>query len=101
MFLLFLALGLSRRLTDQHLFVAVISAILAMANAASGMILRWKIQLACAVVWWATVVASSFGSDAQSIMVFLVAIFLCQIVFGIYGMITEAQARNRRGLIHA
>jgi hypothetical protein len=95
MFLLFLALGLSGRLTDQHLFVAVMSAILGMANAASGLILRWKIQLACAVVWWVTTLASCFGSDAQSIIVFLVAIFLCQIVFGIYGMIAEVQVRKR------
>ena len=50
MFLLFLALGLSGRLTDQHLFVAVISAILGMANGASALILRWKVQFACAVV---------------------------------------------------
>jgi hypothetical protein len=95
MFLLFLALGLSGRLTDLHLFVAVMSAILGMANAASGLILRWKIQLACAVVWWVTVLATCFGSDAQSIVVFLVAIFLCQIVFGIYGMIAEVQVRKR------
>jgi hypothetical protein len=101
MFLLFLALGLSGRLTDQHLFVAVISAILGMANAASGLILRWKIQLACAVVWWVTAVATCFGSDAQSIIVFLIAIFLCQIVFGIYGMIADAGERKQRGRVHA
>ena len=29
-------------------------------------------------------------------IVFLVAIFLCQIVFGIYGMIAEAQGRKPR-----
>jgi hypothetical protein len=101
MFVLFLALGLSGRLSDQHLFVALISAILGMANGASGLILRWKMQLGCAVVWWVTVVATCFGSDAQSIIVFLIAIFLCQIVFGIYGMIAEVQVRKRRGLIHA
>lgn len=101
MFVLFLALGFSGRLIDEHLFVAVISAILGMANAASGLILRWKIQLACAVVWWATVVATSFANDAQSVVVFLVAIFLCQIAFGIYGMIAEVQVRKRRGLSHA
>jgi hypothetical protein len=101
MFLLFLALGLSGRLTDQHLFVAVISAILGMANGASALILRWKVQLACAVVWWVAAVATCFGTDAQSMIVFLVAIFLCQIVFGIYGVIAEAQARKRRGPIHA
>jgi hypothetical protein len=38
MFALFLALGLSGRLIDQHLFVAVLSAILGMANGASALI---------------------------------------------------------------
>jgi hypothetical protein len=101
MFLLFPALGLSGRLTDQHLFVAVISAILGMANGASALILRWKVQFACAVVWWVAAVATCFGSDAQSTIVFLVAIFLCQILFGIYGVIAEAQERKRRVPIHA
>jgi hypothetical protein len=99
MFLLFVALGWSGRLSDEHLFLAVISAILGMANAASGLILQWKAQFACAVVWWATVVVACFGSDAQTTIGFLVAIFLCQIVFGIYGMIAEL--RQRRRLIHA
>jgi hypothetical protein len=101
MFVLFLALGLSGRLTDQHLFLAVVAAILGMANGASGLILRWKIQFACAVVWWAAAVAACFGSDTQSTIVFVVAIFLCQIVFGIYGAIAEAQERKRSAPIHA
>lgn len=100
MFLLFLALGLSGRLTD-HLFVAVISAILGMANGASALILRWRVQFACAVVWWVAAVTTCFGTDAQSMIVFLVAIFLCQIVFGVYGVISEAQERKPRVPIHA
>jgi hypothetical protein len=101
LFLLFLALSLSGRLNDQHLFVAVTSAILGMANGASALILRWKVQFTCAVVWWAAAVAACFGGDAQSTIVFLAAIFLCQIVFGIYGMIAEAPRHQRRGPIHA
>jgi hypothetical protein len=101
MFLLFGALGLSGRLTDPHLFVAVISAILGMANGASGLILRWKVQFACAIVWWVAAVATCFGAPEQSMIVFLVAIFLCQIVFGIYGVIGDARLRKRRGPIHA
>ena len=79
----------------------MISAILGLANGASALILRWKVQLACAVVWWVAAAATCFGSDAQSMIVFLVAIFLCQIVFGIYGVIAEAQVRKRRDPIHA
>ncbi|MGB6690098.1 MAG: hypothetical protein WBE76_19850 [Terracidiphilus sp.] len=102
MFVLFLALGLSGRLADGHLFVAVASAILGMANGASALILRWKVQFACALVWWVAAAASCFGSEMQSWVVFLVAIFFCQIVFGIYGMIAEARERKRRnGPAHA
>jgi hypothetical protein len=101
MFLLFLALGLSGRLTDQHLFAAVTSAILGMANGASGLILRWKVQFVCAAVWWVAAIGACFGTDSQGAIVFLVAIFLCQIAFGIYGVIAEAQERKRSGPIHA
>ena len=87
--------------TRHNLFVAVVSAILGMANTDSGLILRWKVQFACAVVWWVAAVATCFDNDAKSTIVFLVAIFLCQIVFGIYGVIAEAQERKRRGPIHA
>ena len=98
MFLLFAALGWTGRLMDQHVFVAVISALLGVANGASALILRWKLQLACAIVWWATAAASCFGTDAQCTAVFLVATFLCQIVFGLYGVIGEAHKRKRRPL---
>lgn len=100
MFLLFLALSTSGRLTDQHVFVAVISAMLGIANGASALILRWKVQFVCAILWWVAALATCFGTAAQSMFVFLVAIFLGQIVFGAYGTIAEAQKRKRRGPIH-
>jgi hypothetical protein len=101
MCLLFPALGLTGRLTDQHVFVAVISAILGMANGASALIIRWKVQFACAAVWWLATVAACFGTEVESTRVFLVAIFLCHIVFGIYAVIAEAQEHKRRGPVHA
>jgi hypothetical protein len=99
MFLLFVPLGFSGRLTDLHIFFAAISAILGMANGASGLILRWKAQLACAVVWWITAAATCFGTDRQSTIIFVLAVFLCQIVFGIYGVAAKAQKSGN--LIHA
>lgn len=101
MFLLFMSLGFSGRLTDQHVFMAVISAILAFGNGASALLLRWKGQLACALVWWIAAVATCFGSVRQSTVVFLIAIFLGQIVFGLYGMASEASARKGRNAAHA
>ena len=103
-FILLLCLGLSGH-GDFHVFVAIISAMLGMANATSGMVLRWKMQFASAVVWWAAAITACFTSDKLTIVAFLVAIFFCQIVFGIYCMIAESrklQARSaRQGASHA
>lgn len=101
MFLLFMSLGFSGRLTDLHVFMALMSAILGLANGASGLLLRWKGQIVCALVWWIAAVATCFGSVRQSTAVFLIAIFLGQIVFGLYGMASEASARKARNAAHA
>jgi hypothetical protein len=100
MFVLFMALGWSRKLADYQIFVAIVAAMLGTANAASGMILKWKLQCACALVWWAATVASCFGTARQSAITLLVATFFCQIVFGSYMMIAEARQR-RQGASHA
>jgi len=99
MFILLFSMGMSGR-GDQQVFVAVIAAMLGTSNAASAMLLRWKQQFACAVVWWAAAVASCFGTVTQSSIALLVAIFLCQIVFGSYAMFCEAR-RNKQGASHA
>ncbi|HEY1895202.1 MAG TPA: hypothetical protein VGG62_02970 [Terracidiphilus sp.] len=95
MLLLFPALSISRRI-DEHGFVAIVAAVLAIANGASGMILKWRMQMACAVVWWLTSVAACFGSQAQLTAVFLGALFLCQIAFGAYAMILESRRKQNR-----
>jgi hypothetical protein len=95
MFVLFMALGSSGRLVDYHVFVAIAAAMLGTANATSSMILKWKVQFGCALVWWVAAVVSCFGTASQSSMTFLVAIFLCQIVFGSYMMIREARQRSK------
>jgi hypothetical protein len=64
------------------------------------MILKWKVQFGCALVWWAATIVSCFGTLSQSSITFLVAIFLCQIVFGSYMMIVEAR-QHRQVAPHA
>jgi len=90
---------------EQHVMVAVIAIMLGMANATSSFILRWKPQFACALIWWAAGVVSLFGTIDQSTIAFLVAIFLCQIVFGAYMMFRESRERNaherKSGAAHA
>jgi hypothetical protein len=100
MFVLLDALGFSGRMTDWHIFAAVASTLVGTANATSSIILKWKLQFACALVWWAAAVVSCFGTGRQSSIAFLTAIFLCQIAFGVYLMIREARAR-RQGATHA
>lgn len=100
MFALLLPLGLSGR-ADQQVCVAVVVTLLGTANAASGILLKWKAQMACAVVWWLAATASLFGTVTQSSIAFLVAIFFCQIVFGIYAMILESRAQRRQGAANA
>jgi hypothetical protein len=101
MFLLFLSLGMTGRLADARLFIAVAAAMLGMANATSALVLRWKVQFGSAIIWWAAAVTACFVTETLAGIVFLVAIFLCQIVFGIYGMIREGRAKARRGGVHA
>jgi hypothetical protein len=101
MFVLFFVLGASGRLTDQRLFAALACAMLGTANGASAILLRWKVQLACAIVWWAAVVGTSLGTETESLVMFLVAIFVCQIAFGIYGTIAQSRKNHPRVPVHA
>jgi hypothetical protein len=98
-FLFFVCLGFSGRF-EMHVFVAIVATMLGTANATSSLVLKWKMQFACAVVWWATVVAACFGSDAILMGAFVAAIFICQIVFGIYGMIADSR-KPKSGAVHA
>jgi hypothetical protein len=104
MFLFCLCESLSHRL-DLQTFVAAVSAMLGTANAACSMILRWKVQFVCALAWWASAASVPFCSENHTQAVFLTAIFLCQIVFGAYMMLSEARERKalagKSGAAHA
>jgi hypothetical protein len=99
MFIVLFSLGYSGRM-DLPIFVAVICGMLGSVNAASSVILKWKLQFACALVWWATTIYACFGKGHYLMTVFVAAIFFCQIVFGIYLMIIEAR-RRQQGAAHA
>ncbi len=101
LFILLMALGWSGRLTDARLAIAIATAMLGIANLASSIILRWKAQFASAFVWLVASVAVCYVADNAVIPVFVGAIFLCQIVFGFYGMLCETRMRKLRGASHA
>jgi uncharacterized membrane protein YfcA len=93
LFVFCLSAGIARRI-DLQTFVAAVGAMLGTANAASSLILKWKAQFLCAIVWWTAAAVSCFVSVTQSSIVFLTAIFLAQIVFGVYMMLSEARERK-------
>jgi hypothetical protein len=101
MFILFEALGFSGHMRDARIFLACAPAMLGLANVACGLALKWRAELACGLVWWTAAVIACFGSPNAAVDAFLAAIFLCQIVFGIYAMILESRRRKQNGAAHA
>jgi hypothetical protein len=96
------ALAISGRVADGRGSIAVVCALLGMANGASGLVLKWRLQIVCACVWWVASIAACFGSEMQVMVVFMVAIFFCQVVFGIACMVAEArEARAAKDGAHA
>ncbi|MGD0730521.1 MAG: hypothetical protein ABR956_04600 [Terracidiphilus sp.] len=81
--------------STSNLVVAIIGTLLGTANAASSIILKWKLQFACALAWWALAVIASLGTTRQAFIALLVALFFCQIVFGGYAMWCEARERRQ------
>ncbi len=100
LFVVLMGLSISGRYEAQ-LYVAIVGAMLAVANGASGIVLKWKMQMACAVVWLGMALAACFLTEGQAGVLFLAAIFFCQIVFGVYLMILEFRRRSQRGAVHA
>jgi hypothetical protein len=90
----FPALGISGRLLDPHIFITMACTMLGMANGAAGIVLKWRLQIASACVWWVAGVVACFGSEMQALVVFMVAIFFCQIVFGIVCMVSESRGKK-------
>jgi len=86
---------------EPHAFLAIVGGILGLANFASSMILRWRAQLFCALVWWVEALSACFLSEQKAGWAFLIATFLGQIVFGIYAMLLESRQRHQHGVVHA
>lgn len=95
LFLVLFAFGLSGHMNSLQIFVAIVSAHLGLVNGASGMLLRWRAQLGCAVVWWISSVVACFITAEQSNYLLMFDVLLCQILFGIYAMAREQKAQKR------
>ena len=84
---------------DPHVVSAGIEILLGLANLISSMTLRWRPQLAVALIWWAAGICSFYLSDAMVLPIFVGATLICQIGFGLYLIVLEA--RDQKRLAHA
>lgn len=89
---------------SSQVLIAGIEVILGLVNLASGIILCWWMQKICGYLWTGFAAASFFVSDQIAGYLFLAAIFLCNILFGLYLMFTEmrsTRANTASGTAHA
>ena len=91
MLVFFLAIVYSRSMVAPNVQTALLATMLGTSNAACALLLRWKQQFACAVIWWAAAVVCCFGTSTLTMIGFMTATFLCWIVFGIYVTIRQSQ----------
>jgi hypothetical protein len=70
-------------------YIAAIFMTIGLAHAASAIILRWPVQGAVAVLWWAGGLACFFLSGIWYLVIFGVEMFFGMILFGLYAMMLE------------
>ncbi|HUJ16237.1 MAG TPA: hypothetical protein VL284_20775 [Thermoanaerobaculia bacterium] len=75
-------------------FALAILAIHGLANFASAIILRWRLQLAVAATWWLAAVAVAMTAPAATFWIVVTAILLGDGVWGAY--LIELERRRRR-----
>jgi len=79
---------------EIHTFLAAVEAFLGLANCASALILRWRLQFLVALVWWVSAVATCFASAAMVMPILIADTLLCLIGFGLYLMYCERRDRR-------
>lgn len=77
---------------SSQMLIAGVEVILGLINLASGFILRWWTQQLCGCLWTGFAAASFFLSEQTVGLLFLAAIFVCNILFGLYLMMMEMRS---------
>ena len=77
----------------------VLFVLLGCAYAASGHVLRWRLQQGCALLWWGAGIALLYLSGMGQHAVFAAAVLVGMVLLGLYLMILER--RNQRHGTHA
>jgi len=77
-------------------YCTVFFVLMGFTNTASGMILRWPLQIGIGIAWWLAGVVTVFGPEKIIGWTLITMIFLGEVVFGLYLM-----ARQRADHRHA
>lgn len=72
-----------------HAYIAAIFMIIGMAHAASAIILRWPVQGAVAVLWWAGGLALFFVPGSWFLAIFAAEMLFGMVFFGLYAMLLD------------
>jgi hypothetical protein len=75
-------------------FLATLFILLAIPNTVSAAVLRWNTQYLVSGMWWCAVVLAMFAPMSWQIPIYLTALFLGNICFGIYLTIIERRSAH-------
>ncbi|HYL93497.1 MAG TPA: hypothetical protein VEW69_10110 [Alphaproteobacteria bacterium] len=87
-------LGHPAGLFSLRSFSAVFLALMGFTNAASGLILRWPLQIGLGIAWWTSAVVIMFGPEKIIGWTLIAMVFLGEVVFGLYLMARERADRK-------
>jgi glucan phosphoethanolaminetransferase (alkaline phosphatase superfamily) len=83
LFLYMFSVGYSGH-AEMHTLWAAMETLLGVANCASAIMLRWRVQMGVAILWWIAAAASCFVPAALLIPILAGATLFCQVGFGLY-----------------
>ncbi len=85
---------------DMRSFLAVIFLLLAIPNTVSAAVLQWRTQYVVSGMWWCAVVFAFFAPMSWELPIYITALVLGNICFGIYLTIIERR-KNHGSYAHA
>jgi hypothetical protein len=90
-------LGNFAQIFTPRAFEAVFFALMGLTYVATGLILRWKMQIVVGLLWWASSIFAIFGPARLLGWLFIIMVFLAEVVLGVYLMAKEkADLRHAR-----
>jgi len=94
--ILYVFAGLFQHKAWQISYIVAILMFVGMAHAISALILRWPVQGAVAVLWWAGGIGMYFIGGDYFLAIFVAEMFFGMVLFGLYAMWLDGRERQGR-----